>query len=418
MTRFLQIHTLHSYPASLLNRDDVGLAKRIPFGGSERVRISSQCLKRHWRTADDELALGKIPLAEGVVASLSIRSRRTFAELILKRLLQEGVQADVARGAVEELRDAVLGKSERAAQKKEKRGKGRASTDDVAIDETAGRTDQVVVLGAPEVRYLADLARECVSGAADEDAARAAVRARFDEKGAHREKGKALKQNLEALRLHAGLDAAMFGRMTTGDVLARCDAAIHVAHAFTVHRGFTETDYFSAIDDLQPREETGSGHINTSELASGVFYGFVVVDVPLLVSNLEGCERGKWREADRTLASESVRRLVQLIAKVSPGAKLGSTAPYAHAHLVLAEAGDEQPRSLANAFLRAVGGEDILGQTYAALTDHVTALDGMYGRTTRRQLAAIGAPQALFETVDARATLQDLAAWVGQCVTE
>ena len=32
--RFLQIHTLHSYPAALLNRDDSGLAKRMPFGGA------------------------------------------------------------------------------------------------------------------------------------------------------------------------------------------------------------------------------------------------------------------------------------------------------------------------------------------------------------------------------------------------
>ena len=52
--RFLQIHTLHSYPAALLNRDDSGLAKRMPFGGAVRTRISSQCLKRHWRTAQDE----------------------------------------------------------------------------------------------------------------------------------------------------------------------------------------------------------------------------------------------------------------------------------------------------------------------------------------------------------------------------
>jgi len=46
---FLQIHALTSYPAALLNRDDVGFAKRIPFGGATRTRISSQCLKRHWR---------------------------------------------------------------------------------------------------------------------------------------------------------------------------------------------------------------------------------------------------------------------------------------------------------------------------------------------------------------------------------
>ena len=43
--RFLQIHTLHSYPAALLNRDDSGRAKRMPFGGAVRTRISSQCLK-------------------------------------------------------------------------------------------------------------------------------------------------------------------------------------------------------------------------------------------------------------------------------------------------------------------------------------------------------------------------------------
>ena len=42
--RFLQIHFLTSYAATLLNRDDAGFAKRIPFGGVVRTRISSQCL--------------------------------------------------------------------------------------------------------------------------------------------------------------------------------------------------------------------------------------------------------------------------------------------------------------------------------------------------------------------------------------
>jgi hypothetical protein len=33
MTQFIQIHSLASYPAVLLNRDDAGLAKRLPYGG-------------------------------------------------------------------------------------------------------------------------------------------------------------------------------------------------------------------------------------------------------------------------------------------------------------------------------------------------------------------------------------------------
>ena len=55
--RFIQIHTLQSYPAALLNRDDAGLAKRLPMGDAIRTRISSQCLKRHWRVADDHHSL-------------------------------------------------------------------------------------------------------------------------------------------------------------------------------------------------------------------------------------------------------------------------------------------------------------------------------------------------------------------------
>ena len=42
-----------------------------------------------------------------------------------------------------------------------------------------------------------------------------------------------------------------------------------------------------AIDELAREEgEQGSGHINASELTSGLFYGYVVVDLSLLLSNL------------------------------------------------------------------------------------------------------------------------------------
>jgi hypothetical protein len=51
--------------------------------------------------------------------------------------------------------------------------------------------------------------------------------------------------------LNAGLEAALFGRMVTSDPDANTDAAIHVAHAFTVHREEAETDYFTVVDDLE-----------------------------------------------------------------------------------------------------------------------------------------------------------------------
>ena len=52
MTQFIQIHLLTAYPAANLNRDDTGSPKTVVFGGATRLRISSQSLKRAWRTSD------------------------------------------------------------------------------------------------------------------------------------------------------------------------------------------------------------------------------------------------------------------------------------------------------------------------------------------------------------------------------
>ena len=52
MTDFLQLHLLTAYGPSNLNRDDTGRPKSVVFGGVPRLRISSQSLKRAWRTSD------------------------------------------------------------------------------------------------------------------------------------------------------------------------------------------------------------------------------------------------------------------------------------------------------------------------------------------------------------------------------
>lgn len=419
MSRFLQIHTLTSYPASLLNRDDAGFAKRIPFGGATRTRISSQCLKHHWRSADGEDALA------GLGVPMSVRSRYTFEELIVKPLEREGVSPELARAVTAALMAEVLGKSEKAKKQEaaeEENGKGKAKgkakkggESAEAVDErpeaAALQTGQITVLGRPEVEYLLAVAKRVCAAKPSVEAASKSVATELGRDG---------KKNLAAMKCGAGLDAALFGRMVTGDVLARGDAAIHVAHAFTCHAEATESDFFSAVDELDTaREEdgAGSGHIGNAELTSGLFYGYVVVDVPLLVSNLEGVERKAWVDADRTLAASVVERLVKLIAKVSPGAKLGSTAPYAAAHLVVVESGAAQPRTLANAFLRPVATSsarpDLADNAYRALAAHVADLDRMYGAAETRRLAGLGDAAGLADSVKAGApmSLPELAAW-------
>lgn len=400
-SRFLQIHTLTSYPAALLNRDDAGFAKRLPFGGAVRTRVSSQCLKRHWRTADGPHSLKAVPDEEGTVP-MTVRSRRTFEKEIFQPLVDDGVERELAHAVVEALMDAVLQKSESRGQK-EKAGAEEGEAPEL-------RTGQVLVIGRPEVDYLLSTAREIASEHDEPKAAKKAVAEHFK-----KDAGK----NLAELVRGAGLDAALFGRMITSDVLARCDAAIHVAHAFTVHGEHSESDYFSAVDDLARQEgETGSGHINSSELTSGLYYGYVVVDVPLLVSNLTGARQADWLDQDRELAAEVVRRLLYLVATVTPGAKLGSTAPYAHAHLMLVEAGDQAPRTLANAFMRPVGGRDgVLEEAYEALAKHLRELDEVYEAPSggRRGLA-LGPKERLGDAAGELGSLRHLAEWAGERV--
>lgn len=360
---FMQIHTLTSFAAALLNRDDAGLAKRIPFGNAERMRVSSQCLKKHWR---DELHR-RLDLPKG------IRSRMFFEREIWRRAVEADVPEDTATQLVAKLIKSLITSKEGKDSK--------SATHPLHLK-------QPILFGKPEADYLVGLIVQCAQSG--------------EEPGTElKERLRAEKKNLRALikfagqnDLVAGVEGALFGRFVTSDILARVDAAVHVAHAFTVHPLQTEVDYFTVVDDLKGElEHAGAAHAGDMELGAGLFYGYVVVDVPLLVSNLCGCDRSEWKnqpEETEKDARDVLQRLIEAIATVSPGAKLGATAPYARAGLVLLETGDSQPRTLANAYLEALAPEgDMLQAAVDRLGVHAGELDGMYGQDETRFVASI-----------------------------
>ncbi len=212
--------------------------------------------------------------------------------------------------------------------------------------------------------------------------------------------------------------------MVTSDALANRDASVSVAHAFTVHEAQVENDYFTVVDDFAQEEDgAGSAGIFDTELASGLYYGYVVVDVPQLVANLEGIDpkevfAGGTEAATRELAGKVAQHLLHLIATVSPGAKRGSTAPYDWAKFVLVEAGDWQPRSLAAAFhdpLPLKGDAPIRARAADKLASEIAAFDAAYGMPPARRflsLDEIAVPAA------ERATLTQLGEWVAQIVLD
>lgn len=386
LPRFVQIHTLHSYPASLLNRDDSGAAKRLPYGDAVRTRISSQCLKRHWRCAEDAFALKRLDVP------MAVRSREILRH-IRDRLIESGLSAGSATSAAEGLRVAGL------------LGKGQ----DVEGEEALS-SRHAVLLGHAEIDYLVKRCAELAERYSEPAELKSAV--------AHFIKDE--RANLAALRLGSGLESALFGRMVTSDLLASRDAAIYVAHAFTVHESQTESDYISAIDDLLhdagQRATTG---LFEAELTSGLYYGYVVVDVPQLVANLEGLSIQQWASAtpeQRCLAGRVVSSLLRLVATVSPGAKRGSTAPFEWAQFMLVEAGDWQPRSLASAFHNALplSQPSLRRAAIERLADEVGRMDVAYGAPLARRFLAIddvSVPGAQ------RVTLSALGDWAQGVVT-
>lgn len=374
----VQVHLLTSYPAALLNRDDAGLAKRMPFGGTIRTRVSSQCLKKHWREA---------PLLTHA-GSRAVRSRLVFTRFVAEPLVTEhGIPAVEAEALASFLMDQMLGSKGEAEEET-----ADAETESAAgdVSDGAARSKQLIVLSEPEARWLTETALAVATVAREAGVALDNLKALKTFLGRHEKKpskeSKAFwKERAEILEaLPASIDVALFGRFVTSDLLARVDSAVSVAHAITTHHELAETDYFTAMDMLDT-SSSGAGHLNDTELTSGVFYLYAVID-------LEQLRRNLGPEASR--AEELAARLIRTMATVGPVAKRGSTAPYSVAELVLIERGEQQPRSLANAFRSAVPlprgeGADVMIESMRALLRHRADLGVMYGDSPEAVAATI-----------------------------
>ncbi|TJZ70708.1 type I-E CRISPR-associated protein Cas7/Cse4/CasC [Chitiniphilus eburneus] len=318
MTRFIQLHTLVSYPPANLNRDDMGQPKTAILGGVERLRVSSQSLKRAWRTSE--------LFQQTLSGTIGTRTKRLGIEAF-KALAAAGIGDKKAREWSEKIA-GVYG-----AVKKEK---------DKELE-----IEQLVHI-APEERDALDRLLALLAA----------------------EQREPTDQELDELlgRQHA-VDIAMFGRMLAAKTQHNVEAAVQVAHAIGVHGSVVEDDYFTAVDDLN-KDDSGAGHVGDAGFAAAVFYQYVCIDRDLLKRNLGD---------DEHLTQEALRSLIEAVLKVGPSGKQNSFASRAYAHFALVEKGVQQPRSLSLAFVKPVASGDYLGEAIAALQRVQRNMDQVYG---------------------------------------
>ncbi len=325
MTTFLQLHLLTAYPASNLNRDDSGRPKTVDFGGTQRIRVSSQSLKRAWRTSS--------VFAERVRGRVGQRTQR-MGEVVFEHLVTGGMASEKALDVARQIAN-VFGKPVESG------------------DKNPTFIRQLAFVSSEERAAALALADRALAGEAlDVDA------------------------NDVLRRTDAAADIAMFGRMLADNAGFNREAAVQVAHAMTTHAASVEDDYYVAVDDLKDpadREDAGTSFIGVQEFGSGLFYSYVCVDCDLLVRNLGG---------DVELARDAIAALVECAASVAPRGKQASFASRARASYVLVERGKQQPRTLAAAFMGAVRhavDTNVIDASIEELVRMKVALDEVYG---------------------------------------
>lgn len=342
MSEFIQLHVLTAYPPSNLNRDDLGRPKSAMVGGVPRLRVSSQSLKRAWRTS----SVFEDALAGHMGTRTKEMGRRVYASLR---------ERDVAGGKAAEWSAAIaeqFGKRKTKSDAVRRALKKRFGDDDVVEEELR--------LYELEIEQLAHFSPEEV----------AAIDALVDTLAA-RGSGPETDELDLLKKTHKAADIALFGRMLAAKPAYNVEAAAQVAHAFTVNRVSAEQDFFTAVDDLNDgQEDVGAGHMGEIGFGAGVYYLYLCIDRHSLADNLAG---------DQTLAAQVQRALAEVVCTVAPTGKQNSFAARSYASYVLAERGSRQPRTLATAFVRPVPDGDVLATAIERIEECRDNMDKVYG---------------------------------------
>lgn len=321
MSRFIQLHLLTFYPPSNLNRDDTGRPKTAVVGQKPRIRISSQCLKRSWRTSE--------VFKNEVEGRLGYRTKKLAKRWVYDPLIEAGIDSKDAKEWANTI-GSVFAKID---------------------DKDKLISQQLAHVGVSEKEAVDELVQTLIA-----------------------EPHAPEKDELDLLRQdHRAVDIAMFGRMFSNNAGYNTEGAVQVSHAFTINQAEMQDDYFTAVDDLNDKSESGSAHLDEAWFSSGVFYTYICINREQLIENLSGNEE---------LADKAIAGLTKAAATVSPSGKQNSFAALSQAGFIYAEKGEDAPRTLALSFLKPIdarGGEDLLALGKAELVKHAKSLNDAYG---------------------------------------
>ena len=402
MSRFIQLHMLTSYPPSNPNRDDLGRPKTAIMGGTQRMRISSQSLKRAWRTSEifeDALVgfKGVRTKEMGVQIRKAILSGKPLAEHLkdpdMKIIMPEdkkiytetserafqiarvfvdkiGKNSDEEQDSEEEPTEDVeqdKPEDDNVTEKKKGNKSQKNGVKKSNIDKNTLKSEQIVFYTPEDIDNIQILINN--HAAPSEDDLKSLISAEC-----------------------SGADVAMFGRMLANAPGKNIEAAVQVAHAITVHTVAIEDDYFTAVDDLnRGKVDAGSAFLSEAEFSAGLFYSYICINKDLLIKNLNG---------RKDISEMTIAALIETASKIAPSGKQNSFANRVRTSYILAEKGDDQPRSLSVAYLKPVHSNDFQKEAIENLLLTVFEMDKAYGDSNTQRKAFISNRTEIVRKID------------------
>jgi len=348
----IEVHIIQNHAPSNLNRDDSGSPKTAIFGGYRRARISSQCLKRCYRTSktfrDEVGTLGMHTCA--------------MPDEVIRRVLNNGI--DLTEDEQKKLKAAlvkVLKKGEAgggdSSDSDEAKETGSEEVEKAKAQKDKSRTAQSVFWRECELNALADSVKTWAGGDKKQD---------FDPESALRPVG----LNWAGIPV----DMALFGRMVTSKLMHNVEASSQFAHAISTHEFAREFDLWTRVDDRRDKRldfydalgageklESGTDGMGDAEFTSACYYNYFNVDFCALVDNLTGkalkhdLDDSNDREEAKRQGCNAVIGLLKAAIFERPTGKFNSMATPSLPSLVLVEVRDSHvPVSYADAFAKPV----------------------------------------------------------------
>lgn len=340
-----EIHMLKNYPPTNLNRDDTGSPKTCLFGGVTRGRVSSQCLKRSWRTSPSFRA-------EIGDENLGIRTRK-LPVLVAEKLMEMGISKEFAEAIQPRL--TGIGNKE-----------GKETKDGNA-------TAQVIFYAKDDITAVAE-----------------AVKLQLDKcksvKDVQKLKAKDIQTAIAGADVRpVTLDIALFGRMVTSDAFRDVEASMQVAHAISTNKVSVESDYFTAMDDMlfgSSMDEMGAAMIGDVDFNASCYYVYASIDTDALAENL------KYAEKPEEIVRKAVPALLRAMAFTDPSGKQNSFAGHVLPSVVMVECKEQKiPTSMVNAFVEPVGkGGDLVRESAKKLANEVDMVARNFGLSVEQRL--------------------------------